>query len=92
MIDFKEKLKENLSKKNMTQLSIWYMAQSTIQKFFDWKFKVNIKMKNNIIFVRPFPKYIWSEIYKHKEKIIQDLNSNIQNFNINKEIKDIIIK
>ena len=92
MLNLKDKLKENLAKKKIWKISIWYMCISIIENFFDKKFKIKLIEKNNILIIKPFPNYAWSEIYKNKDIIIKKINNNLKDFWINKKIKDIIIK
>lgn len=92
MLEFRQQLKTNLSKKKLMWISISSMCLKHIEKFFNWKIKVSWKVKNWIIFVSPTPIYWKTEIFRYKIEIIRKLNQKLKKIWCNQTIKDIRIK
>ncbi len=92
MEDFKKHLAKRLSKKNLTNLSIGAFVLKEIENFFHQKVKINWKLKNGIAFVVPTPLSAKTEIFLNKKEIINHVNTQLNNFWFEVEIKDIIIK
>lgn len=92
MLSIQNSLKNYLVKKRITNESIWYMCISIIENFFDKKIKISWKIKNNILIINTNPKYMWSEIYKNKNVLLEKINNSFNNIWINRKIDNIIIK
>lgn len=97
MIDIQKKIQSRLVQKKISNLTEWYLCNSSIKSFLQNKLqctniKINWKIKNNILFISLYPKNLSFEVFLNKNKIIKNINDNFIKYWINNYIKDIIVK